>query len=158
MAASDRCTQRRRGPLFLRTAIPCTIAGVLSSSSPAGLGAPSSCVFNESLVIVGTVSAEEDLEIRGILRGTLSVPGHCVRIAAQAQVDADVLARDLTVHGRVHGKLTATEIIDIRETARVQGHLAAPRLVLAEDARVQARIETKRVDAAVRVAQYRRQR
>jgi cytoskeletal protein CcmA (bactofilin family) len=62
------------------------------------------------------------------------------------------------VHGTVTGKLTATEIIDIRRDARVQAQVAAPRLALEEGGTVNGRIETRSVDAAVRVAQYRNQK
>lgn len=115
-------------------------------------------LIGQTLVIDGTVSADEDLELRGTLRGQLSAPSHCVTLAASARVQADVLARDITVHGTVNGKLTATEIIDIRKDARVQAQIAAPRLALEEGGTVNGRIETRSVDAAVRVAQYRHQK
>ncbi len=57
--------------------------------------------------------------------------------------------------GTLTGKVTATEIVDVRARRAITGELAAPSVVLAEGARVQARVETKRVDAAVHVARYR---
>lgn len=119
---------------------------------------PTPSVLGSTLVIDGTVTADEDLEIQGQLRGHLSVPAHCVTFAGSARVQAEVLARDITVHGAVNGKLTATEIIDIRKEARVQAQIAAPRLALEEGGQVNGRIETRSVDAAVRVAQYRTQK
>ncbi len=115
-------------------------------------------VFGRTLLITGSLSAEEDLELHGTVRGSVSVPAHCVTVADDARVEAEVLARDITVRGQVAGKLTATEIVDIRSGARVQGQIAAPRLALAEGGIVNARVETRSVDAAVRVAQYRKQR
>jgi len=120
--------------------------------------AAATSILGASLVITGAISAEEDLEIHGTIRGHLAAPGHCVRIMRGALVDADVLARDLVIEGRAQGKLTGTEIIDVHAGATVSGQLAAPRFVLAEGGLVQARVETRRVDAAVRVAQYRKQR
>ena len=124
--------------------------------SPATPPRPS--VLGPTLVIDGTLSAEEDLELHGTVRGHVSVPAHCVRVAEDAHVDAEVLARDITVMGEATGRLTATEIVDVRKGARVQGHIAAPRLVLEEGGLVNARVETRSVDAAVRVAQYRKQK
>jgi cytoskeletal protein CcmA (bactofilin family) len=115
-------------------------------------------VFGPTVVVTGSISAEEDLEIHGTLRGQLAAPDHCVRVETDARVEADVLARDITVLGQATGKLTATEIVDIRTGARVQGQIAAPRLVLDEGALVNAKVETRSVDAAVRVAQYRKRR
>jgi cytoskeletal protein CcmA (bactofilin family) len=83
------------------------------------------------------------------------MPGFALTIAAGARVDARILARDVTILGSFSGRITATEIIDVRETARVSGEIAAPKVALAEGAEIQARVETKSVDAAVHVARYR---
>ena len=123
--------------------------------SPAD-AAPS--VLGATLVIVGSINADEDLVVHGTVRGHLAAPSHCVRLEPDARVDAEVLARDITLLGHAKGRFTATEIVDIRLGANIQGQIAAPRLVLDEGAIVNARAETRSVDAAVRVAQYRKQR
>jgi cytoskeletal protein CcmA (bactofilin family) len=114
--------------------------------------------LSATLRITGTVIAEEDLEIAATIKGAVSAPGHCVVVCDDARLQADILARDLTVQGAVNGRLTATEIVDVRATGHVQGTIASPRIVLALGGVVQGRIETRPVDAAVRVAQYRRGR
>lgn len=114
--------------------------------------------LSATLRIRGTVIADEDLEIAATITGAVSAPGHCVVVCDDARLHADILARDLTVQGAVTGRLTATEIVDVRATGNVQGTIASPRIVLALGGVVQGRIETKPVDAAVRVAQYRRHR
>jgi cytoskeletal protein CcmA (bactofilin family) len=126
------------------------------SSPPPTDAKPS--VLGRTLVITGTITAEEDLELHATVRGHVAAPAHCVHVAADARIEAEVLARDITVLGHTSGKLTATEIVDLRATARVEGHIASPRLVLEEGGHVNARVETRSVDAAVRVAQYRKQR
>lgn len=115
----------------------------------------SSTHFPEGLLVKGDLHCEEDVVIDGIVTGTIDMPANALTIGAKAQVDAKVFARDITVHGTVAGKVTATEIVDIRDSARVSGELAAPSIKLADGARVNARVETKRVDAAVHVARYR---
>jgi cytoskeletal protein CcmA (bactofilin family) len=111
--------------------------------------------FPDGLLVNGDLHCEEDVVIDGIVTGTIDMPANALTIGPKAQVDAKVFARDITVYGVVSGKVTATEIVDIRDTARVSGELAAPSVKLAEGARVNARVETKRVDAAVHVARYR---
>ena len=105
--------------------------------------------------MTGDLAAAEDLVVEGVITGSIDMPGHALTVAAGARVDARILARDVTVLGTVTGRITATEIIDIRAGARVSGELAAPSVSLAEGAEIQARIETRRVDAAVHVARYR---
>ena len=105
--------------------------------------------------VVGDVAASEDLLVEGAVSGTIDMPGFALTIAAGARVDARILARDVTILGHFTGRITATEIIDVRDGARVIGEIAAPRVALAEGADIQARVETRRVDAAVHVARYR---
>ena len=105
--------------------------------------------------VVGDVAACEDLLVEGAVSGTIDMPGFALTIAAGARVDARILARDVTILGHFTGRITATEIIDVRDGARVIGEIAAPRVALAEGADIQARVETRRVDAAVHVARYR---
>lgn len=115
-------------------------------------------MIGSTLVITGAVRADEDLEIHGTVKGQLTVPSHCVEVAPGGRVEADILARDITVLGRVSGRLMATEIVDLRASAQVSGQIAGPRIALEEGAQVSARLETRGVDAAVRVAQYRQQK
>jgi cytoskeletal protein CcmA (bactofilin family) len=109
----------------------------------------------QTLSVVGDVAASEDLLVEGTVSGTIDMPGCALTIAAGARVDARILARDVTILGHFSGRITATEIIDVREGARVTGEIAAPKVTLAEGAEIQARVETRRVDAAVHVARYR---
>ena len=121
----------------------------MSASSPIATAMP------RTPSVVGDVAASEDLLVEGAVSGTIDMPGFALTIAAGARVDARILARDVTILGHFSGRITATEIIDVREGARVTGEIAAPKVALAEGAEIQARVETKRVDAAVHVARYR---
>jgi cytoskeletal protein CcmA (bactofilin family) len=127
-----------------------------SSTPPFDAPPSASSRLGASLRITGTVTADEDLELAAFIDGAVSAPNHCVVVVQGARVTADIVARDLTVHGEVSGRLTATEIADLRATARVRGQVAAPRVVLHEGGRVDGRIDTRAVDAAARVAHYRR--
>jgi cytoskeletal protein CcmA (bactofilin family) len=121
----------------------------VSASSPIATAMP------RTLSVVGDVAATEDLLVEGAVTGSIDMPGFALTIARGARVDARILARDVTILGHFSGRITATEIIDVREGARVSGEIAAPKVALAEGAEIQARVETKRVDAAVHVARYR---
>ena len=80
------------------------------------------------------------------------MPGYALTVAAGARVEARILARDVTVLGTVSGRITATEIIDIRAGARVSGELAAPSVALAEGAEIRGpdRDEERRRGGACR--------
>ena len=116
---------------------------------------PIATVMPRTSSVVGDVAASEDLLVEGSVSGTIDMPGCALTIAVGARVDARILARDVTILGHFSGRITATEIIDVREGARVTGEIAAPKVALAEGADIQARVETRKVDAAVHVARYR---
>jgi cytoskeletal protein CcmA (bactofilin family) len=115
----------------------------------------STAMLPRTFAVAGDVAASEDLVVEGSVSGTIDMPGFALTIAAGARVDARVLARDVTILGHFSGRITATEIIDVRAGARVTGEIAAPKVALAEGAEIQARVETRKVDAAVHVARYR---
>lgn len=107
------------------------------------------------VIVIGDVAAEEDLLIDGELTGSIDMPAHALTIGESGRVDARIFARDVTVLGTLVGRITATEIVDVRPGAAITGELAAPAVLVADGATVQGRVDTKRVDAAVHVARYR---
>jgi cytoskeletal protein CcmA (bactofilin family) len=111
--------------------------------------------FPKGLIVSGDLNADEDVVIDGLVSGTIDMPTNALTIGPDAEVDARVLARDVTIFGTLRGKVTALEILDIRPGARLNGEFAAPSIALADGAQVQGRVETKRVDAAMHVARYR---
>jgi cytoskeletal protein CcmA (bactofilin family) len=135
-----------------------TKAGARSSTqslSVVPVAAAQATRFPPASMLNGDLNADEDVVIDGLVTGTIDMPGHALTIGPGAEVDARVLARDVTIYGTLRGKVTALEILDIRPGARVSGEFAAPAVALAEGAQVQGRVETKRVDAAMHVARYR---
>jgi len=105
--------------------------------------------------IVGEVTAGEDLLVEGEIDGKVTIPAHRLLVAATAKLKADVFARVIRIAGTATGTFTASDKVDIEATACVEGRIVAPRVVLAEGARFNGRVEPHKTDAAVRVAQYR---
>jgi len=63
---------------------------------------------------------------------------------SNATVKAEISARDLVVRGRVEGKLTANEKIQIWNTARVEGDMKADRISIEEGAELHGKLEAGR--------------
>ena len=66
---------------------------------------------------------------------------HAVRVGTEGKVKASIVARLVTVEGRVEGDITADEQIVLRGSASVQGDLAAPRVVLEDGARFRGGVD-----------------
>lgn len=107
------------------------------------------------IVIDGQVSSEGDLTIEGTVSGFVSVPDGTLSIEASARVDADVRAARVIVHGTCRGAIAASERIELRPSACVEGSLSAEQVTIIDGARFNGTIDMNRRTIAARVAEYR---
>jgi cytoskeletal protein CcmA (bactofilin family) len=98
-------------------------------------------MIGPSITIKGDVSGDEDLIIQGRIEGKVDLAQHNVTIGADGRVKADVYGRTVIVEGEVEGDLHGQEQIILRETAKVQGSIAAPRVSLEDGAVFRGGIE-----------------
>ena len=84
---------------------------------------------------VGDLSSEEDVVIQGRLEGKIVVGGN-VRVEAGGEVEGDIEARGVLVAGNVQGEIRAAERAELAPTAVVEGGVQAPKIVIAEGARL----------------------
>lgn len=115
-------------------------------------------VVGKSVVIVGEVKSSEDLTIEGRIEGPVTCGDVAVTVAEGANVIGDIIARDITVCGRSSGQLIATEIVELKATCDVSGHVLSPRFILHNAATFHGRVEPQHLDAALRVAEFRQKR
>ena len=87
-------------------------------------------IIGRSITIQGEVTGDEDLTIQGHVDGSISLDEHAVTVGPDGRVDADIVARVITVEGHVDGDLDADDQIVLRGSARVEGDISAPRVVL----------------------------
>ncbi|MDX1740263.1 MAG: polymer-forming cytoskeletal protein, partial [Rhodothermales bacterium] len=79
----------------------------------------------------GTLSVAHDLTVRGVIEGEVRVGGKVV-VAAGAEVDGLLHAREAVVAGHVRGELVVKDTLTLRSTAVVDGTASAARLVVEE--------------------------
>ena len=115
-------------------------------------------MLGRSVVVKGELRTNEDITIDGRVEGSVFCEGGAVVVAASAIVAADILARDITVLGRVAGQLTATDVVDVRAGADVSGAVVSRRFILAEDATFNGRVEPQHLEAALSVAKFRQRK
>jgi len=97
--------------------------------------------IGRSISINGEVKGDEDLLIQGRVDGSVTLKQHAVTVGTDGSVKADIAARVITVEGRVEGNLTAQEQVILRGSARVQGNITAPRVVLEDGARFRGGVD-----------------
>ena len=104
--------------------------------------APRVASIGKSVVIKGDVIGSEDMTIDGRVEGRIELRGHNLLIGPNAQIQAELVARTITIMGSVNGDITASDKIEIRKAGSVDGNLDAPKVVLAEGAELRGRIDT----------------
>lgn len=112
--------------------------------------------IGKGIIITGTIHAEEDVMIAGTVHGEVLAHNHDVTIEPGGRVDGGTTARSVTVRGTFTGKMIALEVVRLRKTASVTSDIAAPRIVMEDGALFNGSVEPARIEAALRVAAYRR--
>ena len=97
-----------------------------------------------SVLIRGELSATDDLTIEGQVDGKIELDRNVLTIGTGGRIAAQILARVVIVMGKVKGTITATEAISIRETASVEGELAAPKISISEGAFFRGQVDMQR--------------
>jgi cytoskeletal protein CcmA (bactofilin family) len=93
------------------------------------------------VAIKGEVIGSEDLTIDGQVEGRIELPAHSLLIGPNAKVQAEVIAKVVTVMGGLIGKITA-EKVDLRKGATVEGDIDSQKVVIADGALLSGRIDT----------------
>lgn len=112
--------------------------------------------LGRTVTVRGEVSAAADLTIDGTINGPVWCEGFAVVVGQHGIINGDIIARDITVEGRVAGSLLAREVVDIRVGADVSGRIVSDRLILHEGATFHGDVRPHQVDAAMTVARHRR--
>ena len=108
---------------------------------PAGVSPKAAACVSQGIKIKGEISGSEDLFVDGQIDGKITCANSTVTLGPNATVKADVTAREVIVRGRVEGKLTGTERIQVWRSARVQGDLKADRISIEEGAELHGMLE-----------------
>ena len=114
--------------------------------------------LSKTILIKGELHVREDLTVEGRIEGPVWCEDRAVTIASTAHVVGDVMARDITVFGRIAGQLLATDVVDVRAEASVTGRIVSKRFILNEGASFNGRAEPQHVDTAFRVARFQQQK
>ena len=97
--------------------------------------------IGRSITIRGDVTGNEDLLIQGRVDGSIDLKQHAVTIGSEGEVKASIAGRVVIVEGSVEGNISSEEQVVLRASARVQGDITAPRLVLEDGARFRGGVD-----------------
>ena len=80
--------------------------------------------IGSSVFVKGELTASEDLMVDGRVEGRIDLPDHALTIGPNANIQADIVAKVVTVFGSVVGGIAARDKVDIRRGGSLSGDLS----------------------------------
>ena len=111
------------------------IPGVSSSTGR------STSYLGAGLQIKGEISGNEDLKLESKVEGLVSIGGYRLTVGPAAQLNADIVAREVVISGQVHGDISAIDRIEVSKSASIVGDLTTSKIVMEEGAYFKGGIE-----------------
>src|SRR5882672_9036149 len=133
--------------------VPGNLATPASSSSPAPASAPTpsgalptssraAACISQGIKIKGELTGSEDLFVDGVVEGKLSLTTNsCLTVGPNGHVKADVSAREVIVRGKIEGKVTGRDKVQLWSTGQVFGEVQTDRLAIEDGALLRGRVE-----------------
>jgi cytoskeletal protein CcmA (bactofilin family) len=84
-------------------------------------------IISEGTLIKGDISANGDIRIDGDLVGNINAKGRLV-IGPKGKIDGEINCNNIEVSGFVKGKLTVSELVTMKASARIEGDIVAGKL------------------------------
>jgi cytoskeletal protein CcmA (bactofilin family) len=100
--------------------------------------------IGKSVMIKGEVSGSEDLYLDGCVHGSIELHGHNIIIGPNGQVQANINAKGVCVHGKLDGDVQASERVELRKTAVMVGDIATQRVVIEDGAYLNGKVDIQK--------------
>jgi len=100
--------------------------------------------IGKSVVIKGELSGSEDLYVDGNVEGSIELRNNSLIVGPNGNVKATVNAKGVVIQGKVEGKISASDRVELRKTAVVNGDVSTQRIAIEEGASFQGKIDIQR--------------
>jgi len=90
--------------------------------------------FVKGTVVEGNVRCESDLRVDGTIKGKLTCNAKVI-IGPSGLVEGEIRCQNAVVEGRFKGIMHVTELLNIRETAEVDGEITTNKLLVQSGAK-----------------------
>jgi len=97
--------------------------------------------IGKSVVISGEVKASEDLIEDGRVEGTLNLAESRLTIGPNANVAADLSAKDVLIQGQLRGNIVASGRVELRAGCNGEGDIRALRLAVEDNAVFKGKVD-----------------
>lgn len=83
----------------------------------------------QGTVVEGTVEAESDIRIDGRIKGKLICKAKVI-VGPSGHIEGEIICQNAVVEGHINGKVEVRELLNVRETARIEGKVQTDKLIV----------------------------
>jgi cytoskeletal protein CcmA (bactofilin family) len=90
--------------------------------------------IGKSVKVKGELSGSEDLYFDGEVEGSVDLCEHTLTVGPNGRIRANILAREIIVHGKIEGNLRASEKVELKKSCVLTGDISTQRIVIEDGA------------------------
>lgn len=121
---------------------------------PAAPAKSTPSTIGRTVMIEGTLTAQEDILIEGRFNGEVMLMENALVVGQTGDIRADIKAKNVTIHGKANGDIKAADQVEISASGSMRGDILSPRVILHDGAKFKGRIdmEPEGLDAGAKSA------
>jgi len=100
--------------------------------------------IGKSVIIRGELSGSEDLYLDGEVEGNISLMDHNLIVGPNGRVRANIVAKDVVVHGKVDGNVQGHDRVELKKSAVLSGDISTQRIVIEDGAFFKGAIDIRK--------------
>ncbi len=100
----------------------------------------SNTIIGNSIVIDGEITGSDPVIIQGTVKGRIALEEN-VYVDESGVVEAEIATVGVEISGQVTGDVTASERVELKPEARVNGNVRSPRILIADGATFKGHID-----------------
>lgn len=97
--------------------------------------------IGKTIVINGEVKGSEDLIVDGRVEGIVNLAENRLTVGPNANLAADLTARDVLIMGKVQGNIVASGRVELRAGCNLEGDIRALRLAIEDNAIFRGKVD-----------------
>lgn len=109
--------------------------------TPLPLSPRSAACISQGIKIKGEVTGSEDLFVDGHVDGKLNLANGSLTVGPNGSVKADVTAREVIVRGKLEGRISGRDKVQLWSTGQVNGEIQTDRLSIEDGALMHGKVE-----------------
>jgi cytoskeletal protein CcmA (bactofilin family) len=100
--------------------------------------------IGKSVFVKGELSGSEDLYIDGNVEGKIELRNHSLTVGPNGTVKANVSAKAVVVLGKLEGAVNASDRVELKKSAVVNGDVTTQRIAIEEGAFLKGKVEIQK--------------